>query len=26
MFAAETVCPGVPEAEWLAELGYDSAP
>ena len=26
VFAAESVCPGVPDAEWLAELGYDSAP
>jgi protein-disulfide isomerase len=26
MFAAESVCPGVPDAHWLAELGYDSAP
>jgi protein-disulfide isomerase len=26
MFAAESVCPGVPDVEWLAGLGYDSAP
>lgn len=23
MFAAGSVCPGVPDADWLAELGYD---
>jgi protein-disulfide isomerase len=23
MFAAQTVCPGVPDADWLAQLGYD---
>ncbi len=23
MFAAESVCPGVPDADWLARLGYD---
>ncbi len=25
MFAAESVCPGVPDADWLAGLGYDGA-
>lgn len=23
MFAANTICPGVPDADWLARLGYD---
>lgn len=26
MFAGETAFPGVPDADWLARLGYDSAP
>ncbi len=25
MFAAESVCPGVPDGDWLVRLGYDGA-